>query len=108
MNEFYKRTGLYAAFFSPSDEIRGSIDRVVRKHLGRAPRRVIDPACGPGLWLAHFAKKGAEVAGTDLEESAIALAVESLPKRVTVLPAQAQAVKDYLASHCAATAQPAG
>ena len=34
--------------------------------------------------------------------------IESLPKRVTVLPAQAQAVKDYLASHCAATAQPAG
>jgi len=81
MNEFYKRSGLYAAFFSPSDEIRGSIDRLVRKHLGRAPRRVIDPACGPGLWLAHFAKRGAEVAGTDLEESAIALAVESLPKR---------------------------
>lgn len=81
MNAFYQRSELYAAFFSPSPEIRGSIDRVVRRHLGRKPRRVLDPACGPGLWLAHFLQSGAEVAGSDLEESAIALAAKRLPKR---------------------------
>ncbi len=81
MNAFYQRSELYAAFFSPSQEIRGSIDRVVRRHLGRKPRRVLDPACGPGLWLAHFLQSGAEVAGSDLEESAIALAAKRLPKR---------------------------
>ena len=81
MNAFYQRSEIYAAFFSPSDDIRASIDRVVRKHLGRKPRRVLDPACGPGLWLEHFQKSGAEVAGSDLEESAIALAAKRLPKR---------------------------
>jgi SAM-dependent methyltransferase len=81
MNAFYQRSEIYAAFFSPSDDIRASIDRVVRKHIGRKPRRVLDPACGPGLWLEHFLKQGAEVAGSDLEESAIRLAAERLPKR---------------------------
>ena len=81
MNAFYQRSEIYAAFFSPSDDIRASIDRVVRKHLGRKPRRVLDPACGPGLWLEHFLKQGAEVAGSDLEESAIRLAAARLPKR---------------------------
>lgn len=80
-NAFYRRSAMYAAFFQPSDEMRGSIDREVRRLLGRTPRRVLDPACGPGLWLAHFAAKGAEVAGCDLEEDAIALASENLPTR---------------------------
>jgi len=81
MNAFYQRSELYAAFFSPSDEMRGSVDRLVRKHLGRKPRRVLDPACGPGLWLKHFLRAGAEVAGSDLEESAVALAAKRLPPR---------------------------
>lgn len=81
MTAFYQRSEIYAAFFSPSEDIRGSIDRLVRKHLGRKPRRVLDPACGPVLWLEHFQKQGAEVAGSDLEESAIALAAKRLPKR---------------------------
>ena len=81
MNAFYQRSELYAAFFSPSDEMRGSVDRLVRKHLGRKPRRVLDPACGPGLWLEHFLRAGAEVAGSDLEESAVALAAKLLPSR---------------------------
>jgi len=78
---FYRRAGLYSAFFAPSDEIRTSIDRLARRHLGRRPRRVIDPACGPGLWLEHFRSAGAEVAGCDLEEHAIAAAAARLPKR---------------------------
>lgn len=74
MNSFYSRSGLYAAFFEPSAEIRASVDRLARRHLGRTPRRVLDPACGPGLWLEHFQAKGAEVAGCDIEETAIRLA----------------------------------
>ena len=81
MNAFYQRSEIYAAFFAPSEEIRGSVDRIVRRHLGRKPRRALDPACGPGLWLEHFAAQGAEVAGSDLEESAIGLARKRLPKR---------------------------
>ena len=61
--------------------MRDSLDRLVRRHLGRAPTRVIDPACGPGLWLSHFLQRGAEVAGCDLEEAAIAGAIARLPAR---------------------------
>ncbi|MFM2164658.1 MAG: hypothetical protein RL325_1095 [Planctomycetota bacterium] len=81
MSGFYKRSEIYAAFFEPSEEIRGSIDRLVRKHLGRKARRVLDPACGPGLWLSHFLAQGAEVAGSDLEEGAVELAAKRLPAR---------------------------
>jgi SAM-dependent methyltransferase len=81
MQAFYTRSALYSAFFEPSAEIRASIDRVARKHLGRRPRRVLDPACGPGLWLSHFQRQGADVAGCDLEHRAIALCQQRLPKR---------------------------
>lgn len=81
MQAFYAQSALYSAFFEPSAEIRASVDRLVRRHLRRSPRRVLDPACGPGLWLEHFLKSGAEVAGCDLEERAIALAAKRLPKR---------------------------
>ncbi len=81
MTAFYRRSALYAAFFSPSQEIRDSINRLVRRNLGRRARRVLDPACGPGLWLAHFVKEGAEVYGCDLEESAITGAAARLPTR---------------------------
>jgi len=81
MHAFYSRSELYSAFFEPSAEIRGSVDRLVRRHLRRMPRRVLDPACGPGLWLSHFLIHDSEVAGCDLEERAIALAGKRLPKR---------------------------
>jgi SAM-dependent methyltransferase len=81
MNGFYQRSEVYSALFTPSPEIRESVNRIVRKYLGRKPRRVLDPACGPGVWLSHFAGHGAEVAGSDLEERAIELARRSLPKR---------------------------
>ncbi|MFN5496066.1 MAG: class I SAM-dependent methyltransferase [bacterium] len=81
MQAFYSQSSLYSAFFEPSEDIRRSVDRLVRRHLRRAPRRVLDPACGPGLWLSHFQKGGAEVAGCDLEARAIALASDRLPKR---------------------------
>jgi SAM-dependent methyltransferase len=81
MHAFYARSELYSAFFEPSQEIRDSIDRVVRQHLRRMPRRVLDPACGPGLWLSHFLIHESEVAGCDLEERAITLARARLPKR---------------------------
>lgn len=81
MHAFYSRSELYSAFFEPSREIRGSVDRLVRRHLRRMPRRVLDPACGPGLWLSHFLIHESEVAGCDLEERAVELARKRLPKR---------------------------
>jgi SAM-dependent methyltransferase len=81
MHHFYQQSGLYCAIFTPTKLMRNSIDRVLRTHLARKAMRVLDPACGPGLWLAHFAAQGAEVAGSDIEPSAIAQATKLLPKR---------------------------
>ncbi len=64
---FYRNHALYSAFFAPSEEMRASIDTMVRTHVGGKPRRVLDPACGPGLWLEHFAARGARVAGVELD-----------------------------------------
>ncbi len=72
---FYRNHALYSAFFEPSEEMRGSIDTMVRTHVGPNPKRVLDPACGPGLWLEHFArrgnrrgsKRGSVVAGVELD-----------------------------------------
>jgi SAM-dependent methyltransferase len=64
---FYRHHALYSAFFEPSEEMRASIDTLVRIHVARKPRRVLDPACGPGLWLEHFAQRGAKVAGVELD-----------------------------------------
>ncbi len=71
---FYSRASVYAAFFSPTVEVKNSIDRLVRAALARKPKSVIDPCCGPGLWLEHFATHGARVAGSDLQEAAVAAA----------------------------------
>jgi len=81
MHHFYQQSGLYCAIFTPTKLMRNSIDRVLQMHLSRKVMRVLDPACGPGLWLAHFAAQGAEVAGSDIEPSAIAQATKLLPKR---------------------------
>ncbi len=81
MHHLYQQSGLYCAIFTPTKLMRNSIDRVLRTHLARKALRVLDPACGPGLWLAHFAAQGAEVAGSDIEPSAIAQSTKLLPKR---------------------------
>lgn len=64
---FYRNHALYSAFFEPSEEMRASIDTMVRTHLKAKPKRVLDPACGPGLWLEHFAARGSSVAGVELD-----------------------------------------
>lgn len=71
---FYSRASVYSAFFAPSDQMKGSIDRLAKFALKRAPKSVLDPCCGPGLWLEHFAKKGCVVAGSDLQAPAVASA----------------------------------
>ncbi|MDZ4829770.1 MAG: class I SAM-dependent methyltransferase [Phycisphaerae bacterium] len=74
----YATPSLYRAFFDPSDEMRASIDALVRMHRASPkqarPRRVIDPACGPATWLAHFAAQGATAVGIDIEPKTVAAA----------------------------------
>jgi SAM-dependent methyltransferase len=78
---FYRHHALYRAFFAPSDEIRGSIDAMVAKHLGGKPKRVLDPACGPSTWLEHWAGRGAGVTGIELDAAVAAAGHERLAPR---------------------------
>jgi threonine synthase len=48
-----------------------------------------------------FAETIVEALGREPERPAKYAGIEDLPKRVTVLPAQAAAVKEFIASHCA-------
>ncbi len=85
----YQHTALYRAFFAPSEEMRASIDSLVRVHKpgGRTKaRRVIDPACGAGLWLDHFLDRGATVAGVELDaDVAVATAARLGGRQATVV-----------------------
>ena len=78
---FYRHHALYHAFFAPSGEIRGSIDAMVAKRLGRKPRRVLDPACGPSTWLEHWADRGAGVTGIELDAAVAAAGQARLAPR---------------------------
>jgi len=77
----YRHHALYSAFFAPSPDIRGSIDALVARHLAARPRRMLDPACGPSLWLEHFAAAGSEVAGIELDPEVAAAGHERLAPR---------------------------
>jgi SAM-dependent methyltransferase len=78
---FYRHHALYHAFFAPSGEIRGSVDAMVGKHLGKRPRRVLDPACGPSTWLEHWADRGAGVTGIELDADVAAAGYARLAAR---------------------------
>jgi len=47
-----------------------------------------------------FAATLVEALGKEPDRPAKFLGIEALPKRVLVLPQSAQAIKDYIASHC--------
>jgi len=48
----------------------------------------------------HFDATIVEALGREPERPARFAGIEGLPKRVTVLPADVQAVKGFIASHC--------
>ncbi len=65
----YQNVPLYRAFFEPSRELRAAIDSLEGSHRASraAPKRVLDPACGVGLWLEHFVARGSAVAGVEID-----------------------------------------
>ena len=69
--------------------MRASIDAMVRMHRAKPswtkPRRVLDPACGPATWLAHFADRGASVVGFDIEAQSVRAAQARLAKRKAIV-----------------------
>lgn len=55
----------------PIDHEVAGIARVVRDKLGRAPRSLLDPACGSGRVLEAFARFGMACAGLDLSRAMV-------------------------------------
>ena len=70
--------------------------KVAREHLQRGvPMLVLETALP-----AKFAETIQEALGRDPERPAALRGLEGLPRRVTVLPADAQQVKRYIEAHC--------
>ncbi len=57
---------LYNSLRTPDKHTFGQVYELIIQHLGRKPGTVMDPACGPGTWLEHFAKHNIQVAGNDI------------------------------------------
>lgn len=74
----YHFADLYEALLTPDPEVHDHVEALARLYIGRPPRRVMDPACGPATWLKPQALKGRFVAGNDLHQPMIDAAAEAL------------------------------
>ena len=71
--------------------------KVAREHLSAGVPMIVLETALP----IKFAATIVEALGREPERPAKFVGIEALPKRVTVLPADVQGVKDYIARHCA-------
>jgi threonine synthase len=71
--------------------------KVAREHLEEGVAMIVLETALP----VKFAATIVEALGHEPERPAKYAGIEQLPRRVTVLPADAAAVKDFIASHCA-------
>ncbi len=83
----YKHPELYHALRSPDPDTLLLVRSLIDRYLGSALTSMLDPACGPGTWLAPFADGRTLLAGNDLFEEMIRDARENLadhPHELTV------------------------
>lgn len=66
MHSLYDYPELYNALRQPKETTVQAVHQLLCQLLGRPPRSVMDPACGPATWLEYFARRGIPVAGNDL------------------------------------------
>jgi SAM-dependent methyltransferase len=111
----YAHPALYAAFHQLEPElIRSALDwgrrgvrpgpRGRRRPPGTGLRhvhRVYEPGCGPGQWLAVFARMGCQVYGLDMEPAMVDAARTAIP-RATVLVGDMAAPPSELLAEAAA------
>lgn len=57
---------IYDCLRTPDAKEFNKIYELILHHLGRKPRSVMDPACGPATWLINFTKHNIPVAGNDI------------------------------------------
>lgn len=76
---------IYDQVRTPDQPTFEAIYNIICDNLGRKPRSVMDPACGPATWLSLFADKGIAVAGNDISYEMIANAQEKCSDRAIEL-----------------------
>lgn len=62
---------LYDHLRTPETRVFDQVYSLMEKLLGRPPKSVMDPACGPATWLAYFAKRNIPVAGNDISAAMV-------------------------------------
>ncbi len=87
----------YARFGVMIDTHTADGVKVAREHLSAGVPMIVLETALP----IKFAATIVEALGSEPERPAKFVGIEDLPKRVTVVPADVQGVKDYIARHCA-------
>lgn len=78
IRSFYDST--YYRGVAPAAPISGHLRRLARRLQIRAGMKVLDVACGNGLWLRAAQEAGAEPCGVDLSSRAIAVCRADMPQ----------------------------
>lgn len=77
IRDFYD--SVYHKSAQPSVAVPNHLLRLARKIAIRKGQQVLDVACGAGAWLHACAQSGADVAGIDLSQNAIAACRAAMP-----------------------------
>lgn len=72
ITSLYGLPAVYEAARKPSPEQARSLLDLAEQILGRRPKAIADPACGPGTWLHAVAPFVENVAGNDLSPQMVA------------------------------------
>lgn len=62
---------LYDHLRTPEARVFDQVYALMEGLLGRPPKSVMDPACGPATWLSYFAKRNIPVAGNDISAAMV-------------------------------------
>ncbi|HEX2955969.1 MAG TPA: class I SAM-dependent methyltransferase [Chitinispirillaceae bacterium] len=84
-SSLYDYPELYDHIRTPDSETFDAVYNLITTTLGHAPRSIMDPACGPATWLAHFAGRGIKVAGNDIDPAMIESARSKCGKHIQEL-----------------------
>lgn len=77
----YQYPELYNALKTPDPADVALVREIVQRLVGPGPWRILDPACGPGNWLAPFADGKNRLVGNDFCEPMVEHVKETLGSR---------------------------
>lgn len=78
LDKLYQYPEIYNALRSPTRKAVACLREIIRTHLARQPKSIMDPACGPATWLAPLAKHVEYIAGNDISPVMISMAKQRL------------------------------